>query len=151
MVQGQPPPWPRAVIVPSLAAARLALAHAPAEGLAFLAPPWMLAAGGVGFMTALLAALRPERPGLPRALLLDPGPAPGLALAALRAARGLPERAGLVLNRDLPCFASLSAATHEAGIEYLDTAPDAFSLIGSNIASAGTKRAIDRWFRLSAP
>jgi len=151
MHQGQPPAWLPAVTAPSLAAARFAIEAAPEGGVTLLAPPWLLAGPGAGFFTALIAAIRPVRPALPRAVLFVPGPAPGIALSAILAARNLSERSGVVLDPNLASFAALSETARESGVAYLLAQPPVFDLSAKNPLSQSTKRAFERWFGAQMP
>ncbi|MBE9604382.1 hypothetical protein IAI18_05860 [Acetobacteraceae bacterium H6797] len=151
MHQGQPPAWPPAVAVPSLAAACFAIEAAPPAGLTLLAPPWLLAGPGAGFFAALVEAVRPLRPALPRAVLFVPGDAPGIALSAILAARNLSEPSGVMLDCNLTSFAALRAAAEESGVTYVSAPPPVFDLSSANPLSEGKKRVFERWFGARMP
>ncbi|MDM7945139.1 MAG: hypothetical protein QUV20_02300 [Oceanibaculum nanhaiense] len=119
------PPSPqqeRAVIVRTLAEALAVLDAAGEAGVAvtLLSPPGAAGTMGAGFWQALVAAAAEERPDARFAALLDCGPWPGFALAALR--QGVK---ALVFTGNPETLARLRGIAERQGASILGQAPPA--------------------------
>jgi hypothetical protein len=84
-----------------------------------------------------MAAARSEFPNTPAEDILDCGPAPGLAMAALRVGQRQ-----LVLDPACPAFTAVSAAAAGLGAVVLATRPPALDL-----AEPGASRRLVGWVR----
>lgn len=116
------PQQQRAVIVRTLAEALAVLDAAGEAGVAvtLLSPPGAAGTMGAGFWQALIAAAAEERPDARFTALLDCGPWPGFALAALR--QGL---TGLIFTGEAGTLARLRGITERQGATILEQAPPA--------------------------
>ena len=120
-----PPPPAKAVIVRTLDEALAVLDAARDSGVAvtLLSPPGAGGTMGAGFWQALIGAAAEERPDADFTALLDCGPWPGFALAALR--QGVK---GLVFTGDAETLTRLRGIAGPLGAIILDRAPDALDL-----------------------
>lgn len=119
-----PPSAPpeRAVIVRTLGEALAVLDVAGEAGVAvtLLSPPGAAGTMGAGFWQALTEAAAGERPDADFTALLDCGPWPGFALAALR--QGVK---GLVFSGEAGTLTRLRGIADSCGATILDRAPPA--------------------------
>ncbi|MCH2393309.1 hypothetical protein [Oceanibaculum sp.] len=121
MTPPSPPPV-KAVIVRTLDEALAALDAAREAGVAvtLLSPPGAAGTMGAGFWQALIEAAAEERPDARFTALLDCGPWPGFAMAALR--QGVK---GLVFTGDAETLTRLRGIAEACGATILDRAPAA--------------------------
>jgi hypothetical protein len=111
----------RVVVVPSLAAAREALAAARADGaraVALVSPPGAAAYLGVGFFWALAETARAEFPEIAIGAVMDCGDDPGWALSALRMGFG-----AVVLRGNAGARARVAAIARATGARVLRDPP----------------------------
>jgi len=136
----------RGVVARGATEVALALRVAASCGLSgplpILSPPGAALWLGPSLFLAHIAAGRAMAgPGAPEALaVLDCGPAPGHALAALRA--GVPV---VVLDPGLPAFPMLASAAREAGVALWPEAPPALGLGGRRPDHPATAERLRRW------
>ncbi|MFN3460182.1 MAG: hypothetical protein ACK4ZN_04140 [Oceanibaculum sp.] len=117
-----PPSAPpeRAVIVRTLGEALAVLDAAREIGVSvtLLSPPGAAGTMGAGFWQALIEAAAGERPGSRFTALLDCGPWPGFAMAALRQ-----EVKGLVFTGEAETLTRLRGIAEASGATILEQAP----------------------------
>jgi len=125
-----------AVVVHSLADARLALAHG--QPVTLLSGEAAALYAGCGWWRALTAAARAEFPLVPTADFLDCADASGQALAALRI--GLRH---LILSPDAPGRSRVAAIVADLGGVLLAERPPALDL-----AEPASRRRLGEWVRV---